>query len=37
MAEQKLLLHLESDEVFAVAYKTRQNSVSDTFESMPPM
>lgn len=26
MAEQNLLLRLETDEVFAVAYETRQNS-----------
>lgn len=37
MAEQNLLLHLESDEVFAVVHETRQHSVADTFESRPPM
>lgn len=37
MAEQNLLLHLESDEVFSVAYETRQNSVSAAFENRPPM
>lgn len=37
MADQNLPLHLKSDGVFAVAYKTRQNYVSDTFESRPSM
>lgn len=37
MAEQNLLLCLETDEVCAVAYDTRQNPVSDTFERRPPM
>lgn len=37
MADQNLLLHLKSGGVFAVAYETRQNSVSDTFESRPSM
>lgn len=37
MAEQNLLLHLESDEVFAGVHETRQHSVADTFESRPPM
>lgn len=36
VVEQNLLLQLESDELFAVAYETRQNCVSDTFESKFP-
>lgn len=37
MVEQNLLLHLESDEVFPVAYETGPNSVSAAFENRAPM